>query len=98
MRSVRLGKNVVFRSFGGETVLLNLTTGQYHGVKGSGGRMLEVLAETGDFDGAARTIADEFDHPLEDVSRDMRDLCVALAERSLVEFDEDTPDEAGTGD
>ena len=40
---VRLSENVVFRSFGSETVLLNLKSGQYHGVRGSGGRMLEVL-------------------------------------------------------
>ena len=45
MQSVRIPKHVVFRSFGSETVLLNLSTGQYHGLRGTGGRMLEVLAE-----------------------------------------------------
>jgi hypothetical protein len=84
MPTVRLADNVVFRSFGSETVLLNLTTGQYHGVKGSGGRMLEVLADVGDVDLAARKIAGEYGHPLNEVLRDLMDLCAALEERSLV--------------
>ena len=84
---VRLSENVVFRSFGSETVLLNLKSGQYHGVKGSGGRMLEVLAETGDVDLSARRIADEYGHPLEDVKRDLNGLCEALAKRDLIEIE-----------
>jgi hypothetical protein len=84
----------VFRSFGNETVLLNLSTGQYHGLKGSGGRMLEVLAETPNLDEAAARIAAEYDQPLERVSRDMRSLCDSLAERSLVEIDDGTDDRA----
>jgi hypothetical protein len=93
MPTIRLSENVVFRSFGSETVLLNLTTGQYHGVKGSGGRMLEVLTETGDLDQAARRIAAEYDQPVDKIRRDMTELCDALAERSLVEV----TDGAGTG-
>jgi hypothetical protein len=88
MPIVRIPDNVVFRSFGNETVLLNLTTGQYHGVRGVGGRMLEVLAETKDVGEAARQIADEYEYPVEEVSRDMTELCAALAERSLIEVDE----------
>ncbi len=86
MPSVHLADNVVFRSFGSETVLLNLTTGQYHGLTGSGGRMLEVLAETPDLDAAAAALAAEYDHPLDEISRDLRELCDALAERSLIEI------------
>jgi Coenzyme PQQ synthesis protein D (PqqD) len=88
MRKVRLSNDVVFRSFGSEMVLLNLRTGNYHGVKGSGGRMLEVLAETGDLDAAATQIADEYGQPLEEVTRDMADLCEALARRSLLEIED----------
>jgi hypothetical protein len=84
MKRVRLSEDVVHRSFGSETVLLNLKTGQYHGLRGSGGRMLEVLAETGDVEETARVIAGEFGQPLPDVTRDVEDLCHAMAERSLV--------------
>jgi hypothetical protein len=90
MPTVRIPENVVFRSFGSETVLLNLKTGQYHGLKGAGGRMLEVLAETPDLETAAKRIADEYDQPLEVISEDMTNLCAALAERSLVAIDEES--------
>jgi hypothetical protein len=84
MTEVRLSDDVVFRSFGSEMVLLNLKTGQYHGLKGSGGRMLEVIAEVGDLDQAALQIADEYGAAPEVVTNDMRRLCQELAERSLV--------------
>jgi hypothetical protein len=85
MTRVRLSEDVVYRSFGAETVLLNLKTGQYHGLRGSGGRMLEVLSETGDVDETARRIADEFDQPVEDVMRDVNELCAGLRKRELME-------------
>jgi len=84
MRRVRLADDVVYRSFGSETVVLNLKTGQYHGVRGSGGRMLELISQTGDAEETARRVAQELGHPLEEVQRDVQDLCRALAERSLV--------------
>jgi hypothetical protein len=86
----RLSDQVVQRSFGHETVLLNLETGQYHGLRGSGGRMLEILADTGDLDMCAEQIAAEFDHPLPDVRRDLEELCRALAERRLVVIDDES--------
>jgi hypothetical protein len=89
MTRVRLSENVVHRSFGAETVLLNLDTGQYHGLRGSGGRMLELLGETGDVDESARRIACELGHPLKEVQRDMDELCRALAERSLLVIEEE---------
>lgn len=84
MTRIRLSENVVHRSFGAETVLLNLETGQYHGLRGSGGRMLAVLEETGDLDESARRVAAELEHPVEEVRRDMEELCRALTERALV--------------
>jgi hypothetical protein len=85
---VHLPENVVFRSFGSEMVLLNLKTGRYHGLKGSGGRMLEVLAEQGDVEAAARQVADEYEQDLQVVASDMERLCQELAERSLIVFED----------
>ena len=85
MTRVQLSDDVVYRSFGTETVLLNLNTGQYHGLRGSGGRMLELLAETGDLTEAARRTAEEFDRPLDEVTRDLNELCEGLRERQLLE-------------
>lgn len=84
MTRIHLSENVAHRSFGEESVLLNLTTGQYHGVRGSGGRMLEVLVARADLDQSAQEIADEFGQPVERVRADMRRLCDELAARSLV--------------
>jgi hypothetical protein len=87
MTSVKLSDGVVFRSFGSETVLLNLATSQYHGLKGSGGRMLEVLVETGDVAETARRIADEYGQPLELITMDLDRMCAELVKRSLIEVD-----------
>lgn len=84
MSRVRLADNVVHRSFGDETVLLNLDTGQYHGLRGSGGRMLELLEELGDPTAAAERVASEFGHPVADVRRDLDALCRQLEERALL--------------
>jgi hypothetical protein len=83
MKGVRLADDVVYRSFGSETVVLNLKTGQYHGIRGSGGRMLELLSETGDPEATARRVSEELDHPLEEVQRDLNELCRALVARDL---------------
>jgi hypothetical protein len=54
--------------------------------------MLEVLAEVGDTDETAKRIAVEYDRPPDEIARDLAELLAALAERSLVEFG----DESGT--
>ena len=77
---------VVRRSFGAETVLLNLTTGQYHGLNATGARMLDLLEETGDAPETARRVAEEADVPEEIVAGDLADLCEALSERGLIEI------------
>jgi hypothetical protein len=88
MPRIRLSENVAHRSFGEETVLLNLDTGQYHGLRGSGGRMLEVLVAQSDLDESARQIAAEFDAPLEKVRHDIQVLCEALEQRALVTIED----------
>jgi hypothetical protein len=72
-------------------VVLNLQTGQYHGLNRSAGRMLEVLAEVGDVGVAADLLSEEFAQPVGKISRDLAELCDALAERSLVEMDPSPP-------
>ena len=95
MTRISIPEHVVFRPFGKEMVVLNLKTGQYHGLNHTGGRMLEVLAEVNDTDVAAGMIAREFDQPLADVSRDLAELCDDLAQRSLVVLDSAEPPAGG---
>ena len=86
--TVHVPKHVVYRSFEAETVLLNLQTGQYHGLNRSGGRMLELLEETG---GNVRTaierLAGEYDEEPAAIEDGLASFCAALAERGLIEVD-----------
>jgi hypothetical protein len=81
---LRVPDHVVYRSFPSETVLLNLTSGIYHGLNATAGRMLEVLEQADSLAAAAALIAQEFGQPLERVEQDIRDLCRALLERGLL--------------
>lgn len=88
MSTVRVPEHVVYRAFEGETVLLNLQTGQYHGLNPTGGRMLELLAATGSVDETADAMAEEFGVPVDEVSSDIEGFCADLAARGLIIRDE----------
>jgi hypothetical protein len=83
----RLPSHVVMRAFVHETVVLNLATGRYHGLNTTAGRMLEVVAGCDTIGEAAVRIAAEYGQPLQEVERDLCELCVHLAERGLLEID-----------
>lgn len=76
--------NVVYRTFVAETVVLNLNTGKYHGVNPTGGRMLEVLAEVGSVEEAAKVLAEEYGRPLEEIQDDLCKFCSDLEQRELI--------------
>lgn len=84
----RVPEHVVHRSFDGSTVLLNLDNGQYHGLNQTGGRMLELIEETGDLGVVVQRIAGEYDRSEAEVSEDLVDFCAMLAERGLLELDD----------
>ena len=77
--------DVVYRSFAHETVVLNLKTGQYHGLNATAGVMLQEL-ERGDMARAAAVrIAERFERPLAEIEEDLGGLCRDLLERGLIE-------------
>ena len=85
---VRVPKHVVYRSFESETVLLNLQTGQYHGLNRSGGRMLELLEETGgSVHEAIERLASEYGEDPATIEDGLASFCAALASRGLIEVD-----------
>lgn len=84
---VRLAEGVVHRSFGDQLVLLNLETGQYHGLNPTARRMFELMLERNGTAGVARAVAEEYGRAESDVEDDLVQLCRALAERDLVELD-----------
>lgn len=78
--------HVVFRAFASETVVLNINTGQYHGLNPVAGRMLETLQQTSNLKAAAERLADEFERDTELIERDLRAFCEDLARRGLLEI------------
>jgi hypothetical protein len=78
--------DVVRRAFEAETLLLNLDTGNYHALNETGGRMLELLAETGgDVRAAVERLAGEYGRDTEEIAPEIAEFCRALADRGLLE-------------
>jgi hypothetical protein len=84
---IRVPQHVVHRSFPAETVVLNLETGQYHGLNPMAGRMLEVLERTGTVRAAGAELAEHVSEPRSVVEQDLCELCEALHARGLIEID-----------
>jgi hypothetical protein len=84
--TVTIPDHVVFRVFAAETVVLNINTGQYHGLNPVAGRMLETLQGTPELRQAAQALADEFEQPTERIEHDLQAFCDDLVSRGLLEF------------
>jgi hypothetical protein len=84
----RIPDHVVFRAFAQETVVLNLETGQYHGLNPSGGRMLEELERSPTVGDAAGLLAEQFARPRAEIERDLSTFARSLAERGLIDIRE----------
>jgi hypothetical protein len=85
--SVRVPRHVVYREFAATTVVLNLQTGLYHGLNGSGGRMLQAVDGADTLAEAAERLSEAFETPRERLDPDLRAFCAGLAERGLLEVD-----------
>jgi hypothetical protein len=82
---VHVPEHVVHRSFEAETLLLNLETGQYHGLNETGGRMLELLETTdGRVRQAIERLADEYDVDFPEIATDLTSFCTELEARGLI--------------
>jgi DNA-binding transcriptional ArsR family regulator len=81
---------VVHRNFVAETVVLNLKTGQYHGLNPTAGRMLEALQQAPTVGATVAALAEEYGVEQEQIQRDLLALTRGLLERELIEtVDED---------
>lgn len=84
-RRVRVPEHVVFREFAQETVVLNLQTGQYHGLNPTGGRMLRAVEQAASLREAAAALSRELPAAAETIERDLLSFCRDLSTRGLVE-------------
>jgi Coenzyme PQQ synthesis protein D (PqqD) len=87
---VKVPQHVVYRDFPAETVVLNLQTERYHGLNPTAGQMLAALDRPGTVEDAARSIAQRYSRPQQEVESDICGLCERLLERGLIELDEAT--------
>jgi hypothetical protein len=83
---VRLPQHVVYRSFVAETVVLNLNTGQYHGLNRTAGRMLEALHTAPIAGAVVPELAREYEVEPAKIESDLIALCLGLVERGLIEI------------
>jgi hypothetical protein len=77
----------VFRTFAGETLVLNLEAGLYHSLNATGGRMLELLAEFGLVQAVADRLSAEYERSPERVVEELCDYSRVLAAYGLLELD-----------
>lgn len=84
--AIQVPEHVVVRELGGQTVVLNLRTGQYHGLNQTAGALLESLRAGGSVQSAASEVAERFSALPELVQRDLVQLCGELHQRGLIEI------------
>jgi hypothetical protein len=84
-------QHVVYRSFVAETVMLNLQTGQYHGLNPTAGKMLDALQTAPTVGAAIPALIEQYGIAQEQIERDLLALVGGLLERGLIE----TVDDAG---
>jgi hypothetical protein len=78
-------RDVVYRTFAHETVVLNLKTGRYHGLNPTAGAMLAELERGITAREAATKLAEHYGRPLPEVEEDLVGLCRDLLARGLIE-------------
>lgn len=83
-RRALIPPHVVSRSFSEETVLLNMQTGEYHGVDAIGARFLEVMAGQRDLAATQQVLATEYEQPPDRIAEDLVAFLEEMLARGLV--------------
>ncbi|HVC21060.1 MAG TPA: PqqD family protein [Vicinamibacterales bacterium] len=81
---VGASESTVSRELDGEMVLLNLDTGIYFGLDGTGTRIWNLLAAGRTLRGVIDTLIDDYDVDAATLERDLRQLVERLSAKGLV--------------
>ena len=82
---ITVSQDVVAREVGGETVLIDLNSGQYFGLDAVGGRVWELLSDAPrNLSEVCDQIEDEFDAPRERIEADLVALTTQLQDQELI--------------
>ena len=84
---LRVAKNVLKRTAGSETVLLDLDSEEFFGLDGVGARAFELFEQPRRVDAVVDTLLDEYDVDRQTLAADVTDLVSALVSRKLLVVD-----------
>jgi hypothetical protein len=85
--TIRPVDDVVAREIGGETVLLNLSSGIYFGLNAVGARVWQLLQPNGaSLASLCAAICDEYAVSLDEAAQDIQALAADLVEHGLIEL------------
>ena len=84
---VTVPPHVVTRTYEGDTVALNIRTGEYYSIDSIGKRFLDVLQESSTLAGACTTLAETYGQPRERIQTDLAAFLDRMLELGLVELD-----------
>jgi hypothetical protein len=86
---MRLPGHVAVRRLADETVLLNLATGEYHGLDSTGTAFLDALQRSPHVDHAVDELMPLYPIDRGRLRHDLRDFCTKLVDRGLLELADD---------
>ena len=86
-RRARVDHGTVYREVQGETVLLQLESGDYFGLDAVGTRIWQLIIEKSDLAEVEAALRKEFDAEEDVVSRDFATLVDELASRRLIHIE-----------
>jgi hypothetical protein len=90
LHRVAVPAEVVFRVLAHETVLLNISTGKYHGIDAVGARFFDVARQAPNVKTACDTLAREYEQSDDRIRADFVAFVDALAARGLVQLEAPT--------
>jgi|HubBroStandDraft_6_1064221.scaffolds.fasta_scaffold346594_2 hypothetical protein len=84
--SVEISEGVIWRDVGGDVIILNVDTGVYFGLDGSGGHIWRELVEHGSLEKVFESLKRQFDVDADELRHDLDDLLNRLVEKGLVQM------------
>ena len=83
---VEISDGVIWRDLGGDVVILNVESGIYFGLDGSGGQIWRELVEHGSIEKAFASLKKQFAVAPDELRHDLDDLVNRLVEKGLVQL------------
>jgi coenzyme PQQ synthesis protein D (PqqD) len=82
--SIQVSEDVVFRGLDGEAVLLNLASGIYFGLNGTGTRIWNLIKQHGSLQTVFELMAQGYETPADTLGEDILQLVERLRDNNLV--------------